>query len=263
MMRLTKIALALLVGCGGGGTAKPNEPTQGGLGTAPAGALELSFQALADGQKPVAMGSTLQSGDRIALSMTVTRPAHIYVIQFFPDGTADVLFPRPGEEKPISGTQRIPATGWFELDKVVGEENVYVVASVEPLAQADASVKRTVDVVRTTGKAPPEEPATAEPATAITEPVKDPPVEPVKDQVTDPPKPPDGTAAPKPPLHATSTAVVPVRTKAAGAGQKPAPGGASLRSRGLNRVEANDMIRVTGDEQGVAVFRFWFKHAAK
>lgn len=261
MMTFSRIALALLIGCGGG-AAKPPDPQQPAQ-PVQAGALELTFQALTDSQKPVAMGSTLRSGDRIALSLTVTRPAHIYVMQFFPDGSADVLFPKPGEEKPMSGTQRIPGTGWFELDNVVGDENVYVVASVEPLAQADAAVKRTVDVVRTSRKAPPEDPTTAEPVNATTVPVNDQPVEPVKDPiaVTEPPKS-DGTAAPRPPVASTSTAAVPVRAKAAGAGRTPL-GRTGLKSRGLNRVDPDDTIRVTGDGQGVAVFQFWFKHAAK
>jgi len=28
-------------------------------------------------------------------------------------------------------------------------------------------------------------------------------------------------------------------------------------------VGPDDVIKVTGDQQGVAVFRFWFQHAAK
>ncbi|MBA2538037.1 MAG: DUF4384 domain-containing protein [Deltaproteobacteria bacterium] len=240
-MTFSKLAVVLVIGCGGNPAADPKSPTQPTQPTQPTeaaqpGALELTFRAVGEGEKAVAMGSTLKSGERIALSMTLTRPAHVYVLQFFPDGTAAVLFPGPGEEKPISGLQRIPATGWFELDQNVGDENVYVVASVEPLAQADASVKRTVDVVRTSGKAP-DAPAAVEPVSPV---------------VTEPPKP-GPVVVPKP---------TPVRVQAVGAGRPP-PGGASLKSRGLNRVQDDNLIKLTADAQGLAVFRFWFHHTAR
>lgn len=242
-MTLWRIAVALVIGCGG--PAAPNDPKSPGQPTQPAqaGALEITFRALGEGEKTVPLGSKLKSGERIALSMTLTRPAHVYVLQFFPDGTAGVLFPGPGEEKPISGMQRIPATGWFELDQNVGDENVYVVASVEPLAQVDASVKRTVDVVRTSGKAP-DEPAAVEPVPVV---------------APEPPKPAPDVADPKlPPVVVKQ----PVRVQAAGSGQPP-PGGASLKSRGLNRVQDDHLIKLTADAQGLAVFRFWFHHTAK
>jgi len=218
------LLLAFALGCGGKPAPAPVEPAA----TAP---LELTFQTFAQadsGQRPVAMGSTLKTGDRIALSVSVTSPAYIYVLQFFPDGKAGILFPGPGEERAMSGTQRIPGTGWFELDEVVGTENVYVIASKEPLAQADAAVKRTVDEVRTTGLTP----VMAGMSATVTAG--------------------SGSAAPK--ANGTEGAAV-ARTNA--------PGEPVMASRGLTRVEADNSIRATADERGVAVFRFSFSHVAR
>ena len=218
MMYARLLLVAGLFGCGG----KSPAPATGGsaVSTAP---LELTFHAFADAggtQKPVAMGSTLKTGDRIALSVTVTRPAHIYVVQVFPDGNAGVLFPGPNEDRPITGTQRIPGTGWFELDQVVGEENVYVIASTEALEKADAKVARTVTEVRSTGKAAIQN---LDASSGITS---------------------GGSAAPK---------------------SEGTEGAASelVATRGLFRVESDSSLRATADAQGVAVFRFSFKHDAK
>ena len=238
------------------GPTTPDQPVKGGK------SFELTFQTFASaegGQRGVDQGATLKSGDKIALSVSLTRPAYIYVLQFFPDGSAEVLFPGPGEEHPITGTQRVPGTGWFQLDDAVGEENVYVVASAEPLAQADAAVMKTVDTVRTTHKAPPEAPS----GTALTEPAPREP-DPVKPPITPdpvkPPVPPDPVTNPTTPLKTPTT---PVRVKAIGSGGRPSPGGANLRERGIKRVEAGSTIRATADEGGVAVFRFSFNHVGK
>lgn len=146
---IKKLLLVVMLGCG---SKPPPAPVEPPVTTAP---LELTFQTFAEaegGQRPVASGDTLHTGDRIALSVTVTRPAFIYVVQRFPDGKAGVLFPRPSEDRAISGTQRIPGTGWFELDQVVGEEHVFVIASTGPLAQADAAVMQTIEDVRAKGQ---------------------------------------------------------------------------------------------------------------
>ena len=259
--------LATAIGCGGGGGTKggpttPDHPVAGSK------SFELTFQTFAsadNGQRSVEQGATLKSGDKIALSVSVSRPAYIYVLQFFPDGSAEVLFPAPGEERAISGTQRVPDTGWFQLDDAVGEENVYVVASAEPLAQADTAVKKTVDAVRTTRKAP----ADATSGSALSEPTASDPVEvakpdPVKpDPVKPDPVSPDPVKADPTPTTTTKVATTPIRTNASGGRSRPAPGGLSLRERGLKRVEAGATIRATADEGGVAVFRFTFNHAAK
>lgn len=237
-----------LLGCSGSShPATPNVPT---------GPLELTFQGLNAAGGLVPEGSTLHDGDRIALSLRVTRPAYLYVMQFFPDGTAGVLFPqRAGEETPIeAGVQRIPATGWFELDKVTGNEHVYIVASTEPLARADASVKETVDTVRLSGKAPELDPA----GELTTHSMPDPGPDPVADQRPDPePEPkPEPKPAPKPDGKIRVTA-------SGGHGVQQRPARASLATRGLHRVEADSSIKVTADEHGIAVFRFSFVHAAK
>jgi len=253
-MRLATLLSVLAIGCGGGGTTRePTTPAK------PDGSksFELTFQTFASaegGQRGVDQGATLKSGDKIALSVSVSRPTYIYILQFFADGSAEVLFPGPGEERPVNGTQRVPGTGWFQLDDAVGEENVYIVASAELIAKADAAVMKTVDTVRTTHKAPPDVTA----GTTLTEPAQREVLEPTQPEPpkVDPPKP-EKPEAGKPATGA------PVRGKAIGSGSRPAPGAISLRERGLTRVEAGSTIRATADEGGVAVFRFSFNHAAK
>lgn len=247
-MKPWMMLLAFAVGCGGSTAPRPTEPA--GSGSAAPPPLELTFQTVAGegaASRGVRIGSTLHSGDRIALEMNLNRPAYVYVVQFFADGSASVLFPEAGEERPISGAQRIPGTGWFELDDAVGDENVYVVASVAPLAEADAAIQQVVDDVRTSSTAP--------------APRADPPPAPVDAGV--PPPAPDAAppdAAPPPPTGTD-------HPRNHGAGGPPAPPppprGASVRSRGLLRVGATPEVHATADEMGVAVFRFWFKHAAR
>ncbi len=261
-MRLANLFFVLAaIGCGGGGTKAGSTTTT--ADKAGSKAFELTFQTFASsegGQRGVDQGATLKSGDKIALSVTVSRPAYIYVLQFFPDGSAEVLFPGPGEELPVSGTQRVPNTGWFQLDDAVGEEHVYVVASAEPLAKADGAVKKTVDTVRITRKAPPEPAA----GTAITEPAHDMPDPTKPDPATPDPIRPDPVKPEPVKPEPTNPSGIPVRAKAiGGGGGRPAPGGISLRERGLKRVEAGSTIRATADEGGVTVFRFSFNHVAK
>lgn len=266
-MRLARLlfVLATTLGCGGGGTRGPTPAKP----AAASKSFELTFQTFASaegGQRGVDQGATLKSGDKIALSVSVSRPAYVYVLQFFADGSAEVLFPGPGEERPINGTQRVPGTGWFQLDNAVGEENVYVVASAEPIAKADAAVMKTVDTVRTTHKAPPD----VATGTALTEPAPRDVPEPTQ---PDPPKldplaKPDPANPVKPDAgepdagKPTTTGAPPIRGKASGSGRS-SPGGISLRERGLTRVQAGSTIRATADDGGVAVFRFSFNHAAK
>ncbi|HYQ16251.1 MAG TPA: DUF4384 domain-containing protein, partial [Polyangiaceae bacterium] len=98
---------------------------------------------------PITPGSSLPTETRVAFSLQVSHPAHVYLFQKSPDGKLSVLFPdaRIAATNPIAaGTElRIPTgSGAFRLnDKDIGTERVYVVASLEPLpnlAQAASQV---------------------------------------------------------------------------------------------------------------------------
>jgi hypothetical protein len=268
MMRWSLGLCAVLIACGGtespGPTAEP----------VPDGAAKLSVQVqVQDGAilRSIAPGETLRSGDKIALSVTVDRPTHLYVLQFFPDGTSAVLFPdSAADQNRVTGTSRVPDSGWFQLDDSIGEENVYVVASVRPLNEADNVVGKLVDTVRVSGSTPipdsggpprDEAPALAQDAGPVGE-----------------------TAARSADAGATTGALVSSLSdagiKAVGSGNpnrtsqrtgrrkraRPAPGRADLQTRGLVRVNDDDdapSVEAETDADGLAVIRFHFVHAAR
>lgn len=99
---------------------------------------------------PIAEGASLPSGTRVAFALEVSRPAHVYLFQKSPSGEINVLFPDPRitVKNPVPAGQplRIPQGGAsFKLDeKDVGQERVFVVASLEPvnaLSQAVAGLQ--------------------------------------------------------------------------------------------------------------------------
>ena len=125
---------------------------------------------------------------------------------------------------------------------------------------------------RTSGKAPLEDNGTAitEAAPPFPDPTKPDPAKPDPEK-PDPAKPDPTNPDPakpdpaKPDQANVSKGAPPVRAKAVGASnrERPAPGGMTLRERGIKRVEAGSTIHSTADESGVAVFRFSFNHAAR
>jgi hypothetical protein len=117
---------------------------------------ELSLSLAVQAKKPsdagfaaVAAGSALPTETRVAFSIQVSHPAHVYLFQKSPDGKLSVLFPdaRIATQNPIQAGAELripPGNGAFRLnDKDIGTERVYVVASLEALpnlAQAAAQV---------------------------------------------------------------------------------------------------------------------------
>jgi hypothetical protein len=107
--------------------------------------LELRFSVLAQrpgeaGLAAVDDGSSLPTGSRVAFSIQLSRRAHVYLFQKTASGAVRVLFPEPRihVRNPVSaGTVvRIPqGIASFRVDDSdVGEERVYLVASLLPLA---------------------------------------------------------------------------------------------------------------------------------
>lgn len=211
----------------------------------PDGPITLTFQMFAEegsNRRAFSAGQTLRSGDRLSLAIAVDRPAFVYVLQFFPDGSATVLFPRGAEDNRITGTTRVPPSGAFELDDVVGEETLYVVASTRPLAQVDASVMAAVDEVRTTN--------------APTTPKPSPTVAPAPSAVTTTTKP---MRKPQKPGGAGGAGA----SSKPSIGTPPAPGRASLNTRGIVRVDEPAKVTAQSDADGIALFHVSFQHAAR
>lgn len=104
--------------------------------------LSLSVQAKTPSDAsfaPIKPGRSLPTETRIAFSLQVSQPAHVYLFQKSPDGKLSVLFPdaRIATQNPIPAGAELripPGAGAFRLnDKDIGTERVYVVASLEPL----------------------------------------------------------------------------------------------------------------------------------
>jgi Domain of unknown function (DUF4384) len=93
-------------------------------------------------------GSSLQTNSRVSFWLRVSHPAYVYLFQKSPDGALNVLFPdaRIATKNPIpAGVQlRIPdGEATFRLnEKDIGTERVYVVASLDPLANLQQAAEK-------------------------------------------------------------------------------------------------------------------------
>lgn len=205
--------------------AAPSSPAGGAV----RGTIDMRL-AVRRGSDAVAPGGVLRSGDAISLEVAVSQPAYLGIVQFFPDGTSAVLYPRPGEaQAQVAAGQvaRIPPGETLMLDTSTGEENVYVVASATPLVDAGQSVETIVaDVRASSGTSI--EPAASEPPPALPE---APPPEPAR-------------------AHRVHHAAGPA-----------APNVTSEATRGFQRMPSSDpAVEIWQDEEGVTVFRFAFRH---
>lgn len=103
--------------------------------------IEALFVSQADdGEvKPIMNGSTLKSGQRIGVAFKADADCYVHVLWWDSNGNVGRLFPNPkltegsGEIK-AGITQWLPykqGKHWYVLDKNVGEETIYMVASRE------------------------------------------------------------------------------------------------------------------------------------
>ena len=103
-------------------------------------------------------GAVLRTGDRLVFQVAVGRRAYVYLMQVFPDGHAAVLY--PPSDMPVrlepGDSHRIPTDPdrFFELDDVVGTEQVAVIASEQPLEGGAPELAQALSDVRTTGQWP-------------------------------------------------------------------------------------------------------------
>ena len=100
------------------------------------------------GDEPLAPGSTVRVGDRIALEFTGSRPLHLYVFDQDRDGIV-VLHPlsdigavnplRPGVKHRLPGGGAAPRSWAVTSDG--GQESILAIASAEPLPQIEEAVR--------------------------------------------------------------------------------------------------------------------------
>lgn len=114
--------------------------------------LELAFGVLA--QKPgetsftaVPPGGSIATGTKVYFNIRTTAQAHVYLYQETPDGKINVMFPHPQMPmvNPLPPNQelRIPPGGTFTLEPAgVGQEQVHLVASLEPLTYLATSLAK-------------------------------------------------------------------------------------------------------------------------
>lgn len=189
-------------------------------------------------------GDTLHSGDLVELVVSVDRPAFVYIVQRFPDGSAAVLHPESGDlQLPAALETRLPEPGaWYQLDQTVGEEHLYVVASERPLSDADREVAEALARVRTEG-------TLEAPAVAPAAPPRPAPVATPKSEATSS-RPVAGGSGSGPSRPAPAPE----------AGAPPAAGRLTFATRGLVKAVVEGVAEVEADSAGIAIYQFWFRH---
>jgi hypothetical protein len=108
--------------------------------------------------RPLRDGDSLQTGDRLEFHIAVDRPGYAYVLQYLPDGSANVLYPERDDALLRGGYEvRIPEPGsWFEVTDPPGVERIYFVASIRPLGEADKRVAEAIRLIRSAESQPAE-----------------------------------------------------------------------------------------------------------
>ncbi|MFM7202036.1 MAG: DUF4384 domain-containing protein [Myxococcota bacterium] len=102
--------------------------------------------------KLLKQGGSLRSGEALRMRVNLTHSAYVYVVQFFSDNTARVLYPPEGErhrQLPAGVEVLLPDPGKvFILDEQPGMEHIYVIASRKPLEEVDANLVEAFEVLQ-------------------------------------------------------------------------------------------------------------------
>jgi hypothetical protein len=117
--------------------------------------VNLQVEARIDGKTSMVLsGQTLHSGDEIALYVSVTEPAYLYLALASADGDRNLLFPAAEPELVGPGSlRRVPAEGkWFRLDKDTGNEDIFAYASRKPLTREDVIARLKADADHAAGQ---------------------------------------------------------------------------------------------------------------
>lgn len=102
------------------------------------------------GVRALGSGETLRTGNEVRFFVSVDSAAYVYVLEYFADGSAQVLHPETGDARLPKGREvRIPEPGYsFRLNDQVGEEQLYFLASARPLDIADPRLSEAVRKMR-------------------------------------------------------------------------------------------------------------------
>lgn len=111
--------------------------------------VDLKVEAVtAAGQGYVEFGQRLRAGDKLALHVTPSDAAYVYVALASTNEAPTLLYPRDGGPGVVAAgeTARVPAVGkWFKLDGSAGREDIYVYAAKKPLFAEDVLARVKAD----------------------------------------------------------------------------------------------------------------------
>ncbi len=97
--------------------------------------------------KGLSLASPLHSGDKTAFRLSLPEPLYVYVVNFAPDGSKNIIWPSH-EPRLVSGHQRIPEDGgWFTLSGQTGQEVVAIVATRDEQSLRGAGARRVLSLV--------------------------------------------------------------------------------------------------------------------
>jgi hypothetical protein len=99
------------------------------------------FRVSAAGESKLRPGDRVAPGDRLALQVQVSQPAHLYVVNEDDKGESYLLFPLPDQEVtnpiPAGRSVRLPAGGstplYWTVTSAGGREHFLIFATPEPL----------------------------------------------------------------------------------------------------------------------------------
>jgi len=170
------VAAALFVGVAQFGRDVPAEPEPAASSAvkvpAPAAYnVMATFYAVRNGKDVrLTAGSRVAPGDHLYLTLDVSRPVHVYVVNQDEAGAVYLLFPLPGIEPqnpiPVSATTRLPGvkrgeTHYWEITTAGGREHFLVYVAPERLTDFEqlltalprAEADRPVDAIPLTARA--------------------------------------------------------------------------------------------------------------
>ena len=225
--------------------------------------VELQLYVTRSSQRvAIPRGGLVHSGEVLALEVTPSRDAYLYIVQVRADGKPEVLAGQAGDQTFAAGgpMQIPPANAEYDLafDDTTGAETFYVIASPRPLSETDAEAAAIMERVRSG------EPLVAPAAPAIdagvaaAPPIDAPAPAPIAE--LPPPAPDAGVAATKlPDTHKAATTRVATTTTGATASGLGAP--VAFRARGIERHQkVPKKIIVDADAGNVVVFPYSIDH---
>ncbi|MFO0613501.1 MAG: hypothetical protein U0414_12970 [Polyangiaceae bacterium] len=223
---------------------------------------------------PMEQNSVVKSGDEYSLTVELSRPAFVHLVEMHATGGGTILYPVEKDPREAAALHKVPgdpgAVLFFNEDK--GPEVLLLVVTERPLAEAAPDLFKTLKEIESspataaakqtfTIELPPGEdgaPVVAPPASASVAPVASTP-------------PTAAPTVPAPPIRAPSTGSSPVgcppvvvaKLEMTARGGACASGGAKVKvtAKGSGRrAKSGELIRAVADESGVLTFPIVLDH---